>query len=288
MLAGLFTRAAPWPGNAAPCVEGICQTLPTQSVRFTATVAFVFCAESSSITFWASRVADVSLLFRLSVSMVPTTRVVRAPSPVASTSMAIISSIRVAPRSGFFWNTAVRLNVCFMASFDLSKLGPDSRGSARKKPSLDSAGRGYGDGSPILCDVVLEKNPIGRGPSQAVADRASNRPRRRAGKTARTKSNRCPGGASVLGRHGGSWRQYQRFKSRRTWRRPLRLGYDFAIYLDHRVSRIYGRPVASGSSVHVLGVYVHKSLLRPVAVRSEHIDGIIAVIIHRPDSTCLQ
>src|SRR5260370_27658030 len=156
-LAALFTTAAHWPGNAAPCVEGICQLLPTQSVRVTATVAFVFCADSSSITFWARRVADVSLLLRLSVSMLPTTKVVRAPSPVARISMAIISSMRVAPRSGFLWKTAVRLYVRFMLSFGPSELSPRApRGCGRKKPSLDSAGRRYGDVAPTFLDGALE------------------------------------------------------------------------------------------------------------------------------------
>src|SRR5260370_36811484 len=159
-LAGLFTGVAPWPGNAAPCVEGICQLLPTQSVRVTATVAFVFCADSSSITFWASRVADVSLLLRLSVSMLPTTRVVRAPSPVARISMAIISSVRGGPRSGFLWKTAVRLYVRFMLSFGPSELSPGPpRGYGSTKPSLVSAGRRYADGAPTLGDRVLHTNP---------------------------------------------------------------------------------------------------------------------------------
>src|SRR6266699_3911533 len=282
-LAGLFTRAAPWPGNAAPCVEGICQVLPTQSVRFTATVEFTFCAESSSITFCASCVAVVSLLLRLSVSMLPTNRVVSAPSPTARISMAIINSMRVAPASAFFLKTALSWSIRFMASFRLLITYPGTRGASRKSPSADSSGRRDRDRAPTLRGVVLENDPVGCRPNtHAVAHRPSRDSKWRTGKTARTESHRSSCRTSVLEYHGGISRQHLSLEPCRVRRGAYRLLTNF-LWNPHRgVAPIcctcVSCPKSTGSSVVQLGVNIHKRLA--AAIPSDYKSRVIAVIIH--------
>src|SRR5260370_39923492 len=94
-----------------------------------------------------------------------------------------------------------------MASFRRLIIYPGTRGASRKSPSADSPGRGDRERAPILRGVVLEKNPVGCRPAQAVAHRPSRDRKGRTGKTARTESNRSPCRASVLEYHGGISRQ---------------------------------------------------------------------------------
>ena len=77
-------------------------TFPAQSVTEIEAFEFGCWAVICSITICASRLAEVSLLFLLFEFTATAIKVVRAPSPVARISMAIISSMSVDPR----WNRA--------------------------------------------------------------------------------------------------------------------------------------------------------------------------------------
>src|SRR3984885_12952299 len=93
----LVTRCAPGPLGDAPPVVATVQTFPAQSVTDIASLEFGCCALICSTTICASKVADVSLLFRLSVAIARTSKLVSAPMPTARIEMATINSMRVMP-----------------------------------------------------------------------------------------------------------------------------------------------------------------------------------------------
>src|SRR5579863_7465829 len=90
-------RFAPAPFGDAPPVVLTVQEFPAQSVTVIAALEFGCCALICSTTICASKVEDVSLLFRLSVAIATTNRLVMAPRPVARIAIAIAISTKVNP-----------------------------------------------------------------------------------------------------------------------------------------------------------------------------------------------
>src|SRR5437763_17016428 len=98
VLEAAGSSAAPAPLGAAPAAMVTGHAVPWQSVMLKLAAPLVDCASICSITVCASMVAVVSLLLLVLVYMAVVNKMVSAPRPTASTTMAIIISMRLKPR----------------------------------------------------------------------------------------------------------------------------------------------------------------------------------------------
>src|SRR5438874_3132988 len=98
VLEATGSSVAPAPVGAAPGAIFTSQAVPWQSVMLKLAAPLVDWASICSITVCASIVAVVSLLLLVLVYIAVVNKMVSAPNPTASTTIAIIISMRLKPR----------------------------------------------------------------------------------------------------------------------------------------------------------------------------------------------